>query len=198
MSPHLPPLLLLLHKQEGHGGRSRSPRSRWAAYDLGAAWYFCRVSTSCIACQTRVTNYVLTAPKFVLSIKQNTHLRVWGLLLCWYSCLLCFELLILSFFSSPSSSPVLCGWRSKLTTCTLPSPSPGSKLLYPKVVSGLHRVTNSALRSSTTLPLFLLRFFFLEESGLAVMWNAEDGEEATNAIWFCLDGWMVTCTSGAK
>ena len=30
--------------------------------------------------------------------------------------------------------------------------------------------------------------FFLEESGLAVMWNAEDGEEATNAIWFCLDG----------
>ena len=121
------------------------------------------------------------------------NLNVCGLLLCWYSCLLCSGLFLLS--SSGFASSVLRCSRSKLTIRNLPSP--GSKLLYPKVVSGLHRVTNSSLRSSTARLLLLLRLFFLDKdpSGfLATMWNAEEGDEATSDIPSCeLDGLQPSC-----
>ena len=120
------------------------------------------------------------------------NLNVCGLLLCWYSCLLCSGLFLLS--SSGFASSVLRCSRSKLTIRNLPSP--GSKLLYPKVVSGLHRVTNSSLRSSTARLLLLLRLLFLDEdpSGFLAMWNAEEGDEATSDIRSCeLDGLQPSC-----
>jgi len=135
-----------------------------------------RVVTCCFCCCSSTSKKDTDAGRGVQGLGG---LRVCGLLLCWYSCLLCLELLILSSGSLDASPVLCCCSSSKLTTSSLLSP--GSKLLYPKVVSGLQRVTNSAFRSSTSLPLLRLRLFFLEDSGFA-MWKPDEGEEAKSDI----------------